>query len=213
MKNISKKSVMTSGLAITAFIAAAIVFALLLYTEKKVLATEEKISVCIAACEIPAGTDINDVTVKKYFEIKEVYVSAVPEDAMDTAKDLLDMTSVYSITEGTIITAGMFRDSYIGSRWMKEPVLLGFKVDDVYQVAGGILRTGDIVHIYIIDDTGIATLRWENVFIENAFDNTGNILEQIDEGRATRFNIFFEKEDVEEFYTSLDSGKIRIVKI
>lgn len=212
MKNLSKKAAYTTGLAVTAFIAASIVFALLLYTEKRALATEEKVSVCVAVSEVSVGMDINEVTVKQYFEMREVYASAVPENAVKRTDELIDKATVFSITEGTIVTESMFRESYIGSKWMKEPVLLGFKVDDVYQVACGILRTGDRVHIYIIDDTGVAKLRWENVYIEEAFNNTGEYLGQKDEGRATRFNVFFEKADVEEFYTSLDSGRIRIVK-
>lgn len=208
-----KRSAISAGLVITAFLAAAIVYALLLYSEKKAMATEVKLKVCVAKCEVPAGTDINDVTATQYFELRDIYVSAVPENALISVGGAAGKTATYSISKGTVVTDGMFRESDLGSKWMEEPVLLGFKVDDIYQVAGGILRSGDMVHIYIIDDEGEAVLRWENVCIEDSFDSAGEILQQTQTGRATRFNIFFEKKDVEEFYTRLDSGAIRIVKL
>lgn len=211
MKFIKKNGAITSGLAVTAFIAALIIFALLLYTEKKVIASEEKISVCVATCEIPDGTEINILNYKEYFSMHDIYISAVPDGALTSIEALYDKTAEYSITEGTVITDGMFRMSNIGSRGMNNPVLVGFKVEDIYQAVGGILRSGDYVHIYVVDEDGEAVLRWRNVCIEYAFDNSGNILARTDAGKAMRFDAFFEMRDVKEFYEYLDSGKIRIV--
>lgn len=211
MKFIKKNGAITSGLAVTAFIAALIIFALLLYTEKKVIASEEKISVCVATSEIPDGTEINILNYKEYFSMHDIYISAVPDGALTSIEALYDKTAEYSITEGTVITDGMFRMSNIGSRGMNNPVLVGFKVEDIYQAVGGILRSGDYVHIYVVDEDGEAVLRWRNVCIEYAFDNSGNILARTDEGKAMRFDAFFEMRDVKEFYEYLDSGKIRIV--
>lgn len=213
MKINNKKGAITSGLIFTAFVAAAIVFAILLYTERKLLASEPKVSVCVATVDIPAGMEINDVTAKQYFEIREIYESAVPKDAYDNLNFVTGKTGVFSIAKGTIVTEGMLEVTEVGSRGMENPVLLGFKVEDIFQAACGILRKGDRVHIYTVNDSGEASLRWENICIEDSFDNSGMRLNVTDEGKATRFNIFMEKNEVEEFYSCLNAGSIRIVKL
>lgn len=213
MKGYKKKGTISAGLAVTAFIAAALLYAILLYTEKKVTASEERTAVCTAITDIPAGTEINEMNYSIYFECRDIYTSAVPDGAVRDGLILADMTANYSITKGTVITDGMFRTSDMGRKGMKNPVLLGFKADDIFQVAGGILRSGDTVHIYIIDEAGVAELRWKDVCIEDAFDSSGNSLGVTEAGKATRFNIYLEMKDVEEFYECLDSGRIRIVKL
>lgn len=212
MKGINRKNGVTTGLIITALIASIIIFVMLLYTEKKALATEEKSSVCVAMCEIPAGTDINAVTVKQYFEIRDMYVSVIPQNAITDFNLLIGKNTYINISPGMITTYEMFKKSDIGSSGMEEPVLLGFKVDDIYQVAGGILREGDRIDIYTVDDEGDAKLRWENIYIEDVFDSAGEELDKTDEGRAIRFNIYLEKDDVGKFYSNLESGNIRVVK-
>lgn len=209
---VRKNGAVTYGLIITAFIAAALVYALLIYTEKKVTASEETFKVYCAKVDIPAGTKINAVNYAQYFEEKEIVASLVPEGSIGDYYALTEKTTIIEISKGTILAGGMFRQSDFGSIGMKEPVLLGLKADDIFQVAGGILRSGDWVHIYILDENEEAVLRWKNVCIENAFDGSGNELTAADAGKATRFNIYMEMNDVEEFYTLLDSGRIRIVK-
>lgn len=213
MKNQSSKRKVQTGLIITAFAAAAIIYAAMIIVEKKTLAAEGKTEVFSVVKEIPEETVINAENWDEYIEIKDMYVSAIPADRVMSKQDAEGMVTRINIPEGTILTSDMLRKPEIGNEGMNEPVLLGFKADDIYQVIGGKLRTGDLVHIYIVDEEGNTILRWSNVTIEEAFDSSGNTLGKNDEGKALRFNIFMEKSDAPEFYNLLDSEKIRIVRV
>ena len=81
-------------------------------------------------------------------------------------------------------------------------------------MVNGILRSGDRIHIYTVEeDTKNANLIWENVFVQGAFDNSGNQIQDGDEETAAaRINIVLEKSCIERFYSELAKGSLRVVK-
>lgn len=213
MKRQGTKRKIQAGLIITALAASLLIYAAMIFVEKKSLAQEGKTEVFSVIQDIPEGTVLNEENWDEFIETREVYVSAIPMNRVMSAEDAEGMVTRINISAGTILTAGMLRQQDIGSVGMREPVLLGFKADDIYQAIGGQLRTGDCVHIYIVDENGETRLRWSNVIIEEAFDSSGNELGNEQEGKALRFNIYMEKKEVEEFYDLLDSEKVRIVRV
>ena len=98
---------------------------------------------------------------------------------------------------------------------MKEPVAAGFKADDLYQVVTGTLRSGDYIHIYTVDPaTGDVYLTWDNIFIKEVFDSAGVLITAEDKtSAAQRVNILMEKENIEQFYSELAKGSLRVVKV
>lgn len=58
-----------------------------------------------------------------------------------------------------------------------------------------------------------AVLIWENVYVQDVFDQTGNrIMSGDTETSAQRVNVYLDKDDVEAFYAELASGTLRVVK-
>ncbi len=193
-----------------AFLAAIAVYVFLLYTEKKTLAREAEVAVLVSTAEIKKGFITTNENKKTSIGIKNVPESMVPEGAYYAEDELEAAVALLNIPAGSILTRDMFEDMNNITNEMKSPVLVGLKVDDLYQSAGGSIRTGNRVHIYLQDDNDKVRLRWSGIYVADAFDSGGNELFESDEGRAVRFNIYLEKSDVEEFYNGLDSKRLRI---
>ena len=96
---------------------------------------------------------------------------------------------------------------------VSEPVVAGLRAEDLYQVVGGVLRAGDRIHIYRVDEEGKAVLAWENVYVQGVFDQSGTAISNEDRNTAAqRINVYLDKKVVEEFYSQLNAGALRIVK-
>ena len=207
-----KRAFWTGGIA-AAFVAAAAIFILMLQIEKSVLADYEKGVIYVAAREIPKGTLLTEANVSTYLERRELDTSCIPDTALTDGNALAGNIASFSIEKGVLLTEGMFGKLETVTQNMTEPVLAGFKAEDLYQVVGGVLRAGDLVHIYVVTEEGQTHLVWSDVFVEQVFDNSGNVI--INEDRVTsaqRINVYLDKADVEEFYTQLAGGSLRLVK-
>jgi len=209
-----KKSILPGAIAI-AFLAAIIVYMVMLNVEKSALMAYEKSNVLLAEREIPSGVIITGQNVEQYFTIAEVDKKLIPEAAVLEEGLLIGSQAVHKVDHGSIITASMFSEAKASLVTIKMPVIAGFKADDLYQVASGILRGGDRIHIYMVDEEyNAAYLVWENVLVQDVFDSAGNrILPENQETAASRINIFLEQESIERFYTELATGSLRAVKI
>ncbi len=205
-----KKRVLTPGIIITAFAAALTVFILLVYTEKKVTAEEEKIRVAVAGEELEKGEMLDLAGADGRIVWKEIPASLVPEMSFGDEQELGGISALEKITKGTIITEGMVENTDTVRSAMTDPVLVGFKAEDHYQTAGGKIREGDRIHIYLVGDEGETTLRWSDVYVADAYDAAGEEIVPGEEGRSLRYNIYIEKKDVEEFYENLDAKSIRV---
>ncbi len=209
-----KKGAMTPGIIAAAFLAALVIYGLLLYTEKKVLAGEETVRVMVASEEIKKGSivDLSDDGCTQFVDIP---VSLLPDKAYGPRDGSLpvvqgSMKAVQTISKGSVITEGMLKEEFDPRENMKEPVLIGFKAEDYYQTAGGRIRPGDRIHIFLQDEEGNVSLRWSNVYVADSFDSAGESIGEADEGKTLRYNIYLEKKDVEEFYKKLDARMLRI---
>lgn len=202
------------GSMIAALIAAVSVFVIMLETEKNVLQQYEKGNILIAGKEIPQGQIITSENAQLYFETLELDRNCIPQTAITAMEDVVDMVSATKIEQGVLLTRGMFetRDEITAN--MKTPVIAGFKAEDLYQVVGGVLRTGDRINIYRVGDDGETGLIWKNVFVQQVFDNVGNPIGSEDGiSAAQRINIYMEQDNVEQFYSNLGAGTLRVVKV
>lgn len=216
-KNVKKqkqKNNVLLGAIILGLVVSVVIYVVMLNAEKNALSAYEKGTVYVAAKSIPKGTVISDMNCGYYFKITELDQSVIAPSAVTDINQLIGMIPQSSIDEGTLITKGMFRhiDTIISE--MKEPVIAGFTVDDLYQVVGGTLRAGDRIHIYSVDEENNARLIWSNVYVQQVFDNIGiNIPNSDNSTAAQRINVYMDNSDIAQFYSELTMGSLRVVKV
>lgn len=203
-----------TGSILAALVVAITIFMVLLQLEKKALSEYEKGVVYVAATEIPKGVFITENNQNQYLKKVELDVKLIPKTALKSYEQLVGLVSASTIEEGVFVTEGMFERENIITKEMDEPVIAGFKAEDLYQVAGGVLRAGDRIHIYTVSESGIAGLIWEDVFIQQVFDSGGNVIAPGNiTSSAQRINVYFDAGDIERFYTELARGTLRVVKV
>lgn len=215
MKKESKKKIgrWKTGGVIAALVASAAVFIAMVQMEKSILTGYERGTVFTAAVEIPQGQLITEDNYLQYFKEQQLDKSCIPQTALSVPEQVIGLVADFDIEKGVILTGGMFRKLDLVLAEMEKPVVAGFKADDIYQVAGGVLRSGDRVNIYAIrgEETSLV---WRNVFVQQVFDASGTAIPNADAVTAAqRVNVYLDEADVEEFYTELAGGALRVVKL
>ena len=119
------------------------------------------------------------------------------------------------IPKGTMLSTTMFADTEHYVDKLHNPVVAGCKGEDLFQMVSGVLRKGDLVHIYTVDEENKQTyLLWENVPIYQVFDAAGNMIASTDSTTpAARVNLLLEKGRAEQFYNELNNGSLRLVQV
>ena len=202
------------GVVAVAFVAALTLFFVLLHVEKEALKAYETASIWVAGKEIPDGFVITKEDIEDYFEQKEVNKDILPAGCLVSVQELVERQTVLEVPKGTILTEAMFCDRETYAEQMTSPVLVGVKAEDISQMVSGILRAGDMVHIYTIDPQEGARLLWEDVLVYESFDSSGMYIEAHDKTScAARINLVLEKSEMEDFYTLLSRGDLEVVKV
>ena len=203
------------GVIMIAFIASAVTFFLLVNIEKNILSNYEKATVWVAATELPKSLEIQEENVGNYFQQVEVDKNLIPEGIVGDVHALAGSRSALLIPAGTILSESMFTNDETYRKGLTNPVIIGCKAEDLYQVASGILRKGDMVNVYTVnDELGETYLLWADVMIYQTFDNAGNQIAAEDTTTAAaRINLLMEEWYAEQFYTELYRGSLRMVKI
>lgn len=238
-KDKKEKRSILPGVIIASLLVAVVVYAVLLNAEKTTLSDYEKGSVYVTTKPVPKGT----LVTADYVTQKEVDKSLIPSGAVSNPEDLTGLISVYAVDQGSIITTGMFTAVNDITKDMTQPVVAGFKADDLYQVVGGVLRSGDRINIYQVnenankgntsqtlantdtndnwaeaspdpDAASAASLVWGDVFVQEVFDSAGAVISTSDSTTpAQRVNIYMDNDNVAAFYAALAQGSLRVVKI
>lgn len=211
--------------AFLALVASVIIFVVLVQFEKNQLSEYERSTVFVASTEIAKGTVVNSQNWNQYFSEKEIEKSKIPQGAITQTEQIEDMAALYNIASGTYLMESMFQKVNEIEGEYESVKIVSFRADDISQVAGGVLRSGDRVDIYLINNKTNtnsngkedveyeAVLRWENVYIQQAFDGAGvNITPDDAESSSQRFNIYLDKTEVPEFLAALEKGNLRMSK-
>ncbi len=203
------------GVIAVSFLASAITFFMLLKIEQNMLQDYEKVNVWITAATLQKSVEIAEENLQLYFQQVEVDKSILPENRVMEPKMLNGARTAVVIPEGSILTETMFVSDEGYRSNLISPVIVGCKADDLYQVASGILRKGDRVNVYTVNEELEETyLLWSNVLIEQTFDQAGNRIAPEDTSvAAARINLLMEEGWTEQFYTELKKGSLRMVKI
>jgi len=216
MKKLKEKkfslSALKTGVSLAALVAAVAMFVILLQMEKSVLTKYEKGIIYTSSSTIPKGQMITEENYTRYFVAREMDKSMIPDTAIVDLSQIKGLAAEFDMEEGVLLTEGMFEPLEDILSGMTEPVIAGFKAEDIYQLAGGMLRAGDRIHIYTVKD-GKALLAWESVYIQQVFDASGTGISNTDKTTvAQRINVYLDKRDIEDFYTELAGGSLRVVK-
>jgi len=199
---------------IASLIASVGIYITLVEMEKNALRVYERERVYVATAEIPKGTMITGQNASSFMKAAEVEKGMVPGNALRDITQLDRLAASYSISEGTLLMTDMFEEFQEITAGMKEPVIVGFKAEDLYQVVGGVLRQGDRIHIYTVSENGLASLNWRDIYVQQVFDHSGNPVEAADPAISSpRINIYLDAENVEQFYSELALGSLRVVKV
>lgn len=203
------------GAALAALAAAIIVYCIMLNVEKNAMTAYEKGTVLVASSDIAGGTVFTAENMDSYITEKELDKSMIPKAAITQRELLEQQMAVGNLNQGAVITEAMLTDLDQVLKEMREPVMAGFKADDLYQVVSGTLRNGDRIHIYTVEpETGNTYLIWDNIFVREVFDGSGAAIAPEDTVTAAqRVNILMEKESIEQFYSELATGSLRVVKV
>lgn len=202
-----------TGAGIAALVAAVAMFVVLIQMEKSIMEQYEKGTVYVAAMAIPKGELIAREDYGEYFKPVEMDKRNIPQTALTDVEQVKGMAPVFDVEEGVILTGGMFETWEEVLSEMEEPVIAGFKAEDMSHVAGGVLRVGDRIHIYSVKEEE-TVLEWESVYVQQVFDSAGESISNEDKTSiALRINVYLDKKDVEEFYSSLAMGTLRVVKV
>ena len=211
-RQMSVKKIKMGGI-IAALAASFAIFVAMVQIEKNVLTQYERGTIYIAAREIPKGQLITEDNYKQYFVEKQLDKSCIPTTALHSPEQVAELAAVYTIEQGVLLTRGMFQRMDEILAQMERPVVAGFKAEDIYQVVGGVLRAGDRVNIYSVREDS-ASLVWQRVYVQQVFDASGNAIPSGDTATAAqRVNVCLDEADVEDFYTQLAGGSLRVVKI
>ena len=215
MNSKKEKKRILPGVIFVGFVAALATFFILLQAEKNMLSEYEKEAVWCSSQQLPKGLEITQQNWQQYFVQTEIEKSKVPEKKVTDPQLLIGKLAGLEISRGTVLTDTMFEgdEKYIAS--MQSPVIAGCKADDLFQFVSGVLRKGDLVHIYAVsEDLGATYLLWENVLVYQVFDTAGNLIPPEDiTTPAARVNLLLEKGNAELFYNELQNGSLRVVKV
>ncbi len=212
--SVKNKSIIP-GVIFISLLAAIIAFVILLNIEKNVLTDYEKGLVVVASMDIPEGELITLKNINQYMSLVEIDKKLISEDMITEVSHLENMMTLIEIKAGSIITGNLFDSLDSRMESLNKPVVAGFNSEDLYQVVSGVLRAGDTINIYIVDEEEKqATLGWENIYVLQSFDTAGTEIAAEDTlTAAQRINILMEQKQVEEFYSRLAQGSLRVVKI
>lgn len=203
-----------TGVIITAFVAAVTVFVVMLQLERKLLEPYEREMIYIAAKEIPRGQVITPENMEEYFTSGMLDTGWIPEGALREPEQIKGMAALFPIEQGVLLTQGMFEPMEEITRDMEQPVIAGFKAEDLSQVVGGVLRAGDRIHIYCVEEGKGAQLVWSEVYVQQVFDGSGAAISGEDKQTAAqRINVYLDRKDVELFYGRMERGSLRVVKL
>ena len=193
---------------------AIIVFFGLLVIESNILTPNGTSKVLIATDEIQKGVEINSNNIDTYFKVKNVDGELSVTNYISDKEDLLNLISNETINKGQVISANNFVDKDDFLSKIENPVEVSFKVTDISQTVGGILRQGDIIDISVINSTTNEVEKvLSEVYVAKAMSSDGQELTREQELSAMVINIIISSQDEEKLNSKLNLGTIRVSKI
>ena len=208
MKNIKPKSLIISACV------AIVVFIALLFVEKSLLKPNGTVEGFVAVSDIDKGTVITEENISKLFTEKNNIDGALEvTGAVKTKDDLINKVAKENINKGEVVSNNSFISKDDKFKDIDDLVEVSFNVSDISQVVGGILRSGDIIDISIIDNNTSESLSvLEDVYVDKAISSDGLQIDRSSDLSALTINILVSKDDSEKLNSYLNKGTLRISK-
>lgn len=130
------------------------------------------------------------------------------------SEELLGKKLKIPVKKGTVLQKSWFLDVDSISEQMKQPVRVSVKTEDLSDVLGGSLRSGDFINLYFYnEDASKASLIFRGVLVEESYDNAGKAVEKEDRERAAAMlTLLLEEEDVERLCELIAERNFRMAK-
>lgn len=208
MKNIKPKSLIISACV------AIVVFIALLFIEKSLLKPNGTVEGFVAVSDIDKGTVITEENISKLFTEKNNIDGALEvSGAVKTKDDLINKIAKENINKGEVVSNNSFISKDDKFKDIDDLVEVSFNVSDISQVVGGILRSGDIIDISIIDNnTNESMIVLEDIYVDKAISSDGLQIDRSSDLSALTINILVSKDDSEKLNSYLNKGTLRISK-
>ncbi|MDB2085219.1 SAF domain-containing protein [Clostridium paraputrificum] len=208
MKNIKPKSLIISACV------AIVVFIALLFVEKSLLKPNGTVEGFVAVSDIDKGTVITEENISKLFTEKNNIDGALEvTGAVKTKDDLINKVAKENINKGEVVSNNSFISKDDRFKDIDDLVEVSFNVSDISQVVGGILRSGDIIDISIIDNnTNESMIVLEDIYVDKAISSDGLQIDRSSDLSALTINILVSKDDSEKLNSYLNKGTLRISK-
>lgn len=208
MKNIKPKSLIISACV------AIVVFIALLFVEKSLLKPNGTVEGFVAVSDIDKGTVITEENISKLFTEKNNIDGALEvSGAVKTKDDLINKVAKENINKGEVVSNNSFISKDDKFKDIDDLVEVSFNVSDISQVVGGILRSGDIIDISIIDNnTNESMIVLEDIYVDKSISSDGLQIDRSSDLSALTINILVSKDDSEKLNSYLNKGTLRISK-
>ncbi|MDB2106616.1 SAF domain-containing protein [Clostridium paraputrificum] len=208
MKNIKPKSLIISACV------AIVVFMALLFVEKSLLKPNGTVEGFVAVSDIDKGTVITEENISKLFTEKNNIDGALEvSGSVKTKDDLINKVAKENINKGEVVSNNSFISKDDKFKDIDDLVEVSFNVSDISQVVGGILRSGDIIDISIIDNnTNESMIVLEDIYVDKAISSDGLQIDRSSDLSALTINILVSKDDSEKLNSYLNKGTLRISK-
>ena len=200
-------------LVIPSIIAAILVCVIYVAVDSKAKAEELKTEVVCMKTDVAENTFVTPEEVEQYFTVVSVEMMAVPKNAYSSLGDL--PKDGFYIENAMSKSQMVFKDDIATEDAIMDKYKNGYEITSfqAQNFAGGVngcLRRGDIVDVYAVDPTtDMLVLMAENVYVYEAYDNTGNRITGKDES-ATSFTVYVTPEEVEQINMAVCYGGIQI---
>lgn len=208
MKNIKPKSLIISACV------AIVVFIALLFVEKSLLKPNGTVEGFVAVSDIDKGTVVTEENISKLFTEKNNIDGALEvSGSVKTKDDLINKVAKENINKGEVVSNNSFISKDDKFKDIDDLVEVSFNVSDISQVVGGILRSGDIIDISIIDNnTNESMIVLEDIYVDKAISSDGLQIDRSSDLSALTINILVSKDDSEKLNSYLNKGTLRISK-
>ncbi len=198
-------------LTVTLIIVAAIYLVMGKMTEKDALLKD----VVVASKDIRVNAYIEPDEVDNYFKVIKVSNEAVPDTAFTSLPDLKEkgFYTNHEIGVGELLYKGDIKttDARL-DKYKSGYEVTSISVSNFDKGVNGKIREGAIIDIYAVDPaTDELTLFAEDVYVEAAFDSSGNEL-TTDEGVAVSYTIYVKESEIESLNKAINYGEIHIYK-
>lgn len=175
-------------IAVAAFVAL-VVFVAITVIQSSILNQEERVEAYQVIKNIDSGTKITKSNIDKYFALKDVQVSLIPDGYLTDKKQLLDKFVNRNYRARDIITDDGVSDTEgLYKSNITNPVEISFDASGLDAAVAGTIREGDYINIYGLktqQSNNGATKKMEidssytfqHVYVEAAMDASGNKIE------------------------------------